>query len=71
MKLVLGILCGFVLGSVFTVSAQFWSSDDNRGNLTTGYTDSYGNSTYSDNHGRQGNLYQLPPSAAIQQRNPC
>ncbi len=71
MKIVLGILFGFVLGSAFTVSAQFWSSDDNRGNRTSGYTDQFGNSTYQDNHGHQGNLYQVPPSAAIQPRNPC
>ncbi len=37
MKLLLAIAFGFLLGSAFTVSAQFWSSDDNRGNRTSGY----------------------------------
>ena len=71
MKLILGIIIGIVVGTGGLALAQFWSSTDGQGNQTSGYTDQFGNSTYTDSLGRSGSLYQLPPAAAIQPRNPC
>ena len=71
MKLILGFIIGIVVGTGGLALAQFWSSTDGQGNQTSGYTDQFGNSTYTDSHGRSGSLYQLPPAAAIQPRNPC
>ena len=71
MRLLLGIILGFALGSAVTAGAQFWSSDDGRGNQTSGITDQFGNSMYNDNKGHSGFLYQVPPSVNVAPRNPC
>lgn len=72
MKLTLGIILGVCFGAALTVSAQFFSSTDSKGNMTNGYTDKHGNTSWSDNQGNFGTITQMPEhGAVVLPRSPC